>query len=89
MSVFEIIMLLCFGAAWPFSVRKSYRSRSNRGKSLLFLCVIEIGYVAGILHKALYNPDPVIVLYILNLVMVFADIILYFRNRRIQMGENS
>ena len=24
MSIFEVLMLLCFGAAWPFSIYKSY-----------------------------------------------------------------
>jgi len=36
MSMFEIIMLVCFGAAWPFSIYKSYTSRSNAGKSIFF-----------------------------------------------------
>ena len=27
MSPFEIIMLACFGAAWPASIYKSYKSR--------------------------------------------------------------
>ena len=51
MSIFEIIMLICFGAAWPLSIYKSYTSRSTEGKSVSFLIVILIGYVAGILHK--------------------------------------
>lgn len=81
MSVFEILMLVCFGAAWPFSIAKSWRSRSNAGKSLLFLLVVFIGYVSGIIHKALYAPDPVIGLYALNGTMVLADMLLYARNR--------
>ena len=80
MSVFEILMLVCFGAAWPFSIYRSYRSGTNAGKSLIFLIVVFIGYVSGVAHKLIYNPDPVIYLYALNGVMVFADIILYFRN---------
>jgi len=81
MSIFEIVMLICFGAAWPFSIYKSYRSKSNAGKSVLFLYVIGLGYVAGMLHKVFYNFDLVILLYILNGVMVFADIFLYYRNK--------
>ena len=82
MSVFETIMLVCFGAAWPFSIYRSYRSKSNRGKSVVFLFIVLIGYIAGILHKVLFNYDLVIILYIINAVMVFVDILLYFRNRK-------
>ncbi|UCD09040.1 MAG: hypothetical protein JSU79_11935 [Dehalococcoidales bacterium] len=82
MSVFEIIMLVCFGAAWPFSIYKSYSSKSTSGKSVVFLFIILIGYLAGLLHKILYNFDMVIVLYGINAVMVSIDILLYFRNRR-------
>ncbi len=85
MSIFEIIMLLCFGAAWPFSIYKSYKSRSVEGKSLLFLLVVFIGYWSGILHKIFYNYDSVIYLYILNLIMVGIDILLYIRNKRMSI----
>ncbi|MBU2538809.1 MAG: hypothetical protein KKH22_10235 [Proteobacteria bacterium] len=83
MSIFEIAMLVCFGAAWPFSLYRSYRSRTNAGKSLFFLAVVFMGYVSGILHKIFFSPDPVIGLYILNGAMVAGDILLYFRNRKI------
>ena len=83
MSMFEIIRLVCFGAAWPFSIYKSYTSRSNKGKSLFFLLVLLMGYSSGILHKLIYNFDSVIYLYVLNFCLVFTDIILYFRNKRI------
>ena len=43
MSIFEIIMLVCFGAAWPFSIYRSYKSRENSGKSIAFLIVVFIG----------------------------------------------
>jgi hypothetical protein len=80
-SVFEILMLLCFGAAWPFSIAKSWRSRSNAGKSILFLLVVFVGYVSGTIHKVLYAPDGVTFLYVLNGAMVLADMALYARNR--------
>ena len=83
MSMFEIIMLVCFGAAWPFSIYKSYTSRSNAGKSIFFLLVVLTGYLSGVLHKLIYSFDLVIYLYILNFCLVFTDIILYFRNKRI------
>lgn len=91
MSIFEIIMLLCFGAAWPFSIYKSYKSTSTAGKSLLFLVVVEIGYISGILNKVFYHPDNVIYLYFFNLFMVLIDMLLYIRNRRIEsdLGPHS
>ncbi|MDH4027239.1 MAG: hypothetical protein OEU95_00215 [Nitrospirota bacterium] len=83
MSIFEVVMLFCFGAAWPFSIYKSYKARTNNGKSIWFLYIVLLGYVSGIFHKAFYNPDPVIALYALNGSMVVIDIILYYRNRRL------
>jgi hypothetical protein len=83
MSIFEIVMLGCFGAAWPASIYRSFRSKTARGKSLLFLVVIEIGYVAGMLHKFFYSYDFVIFLYLLNFAMVFVDIVLWFRNKKL------
>lgn len=82
MSLLEMTMLICFGAAWPLSIYKSYTSKSTAGKSVFFLIIIMIGYVAGILNKLLYNYDFVIYLYILNLFMVFIDTMLYFRNSK-------
>ncbi|MCE5186904.1 MAG: hypothetical protein LLF76_12340 [Planctomycetaceae bacterium] len=83
MHIFEAIMLLCFGAAWPFSIYKSWKSRSCAGKSVIFLYIVLIGYAAGITHKILNSRDWVIALYSLNALMVLADILLYYRNARI------
>ena len=79
MSPFEIFMLICFGLAWPFSIATSIKTKRNSGKSLLFLYIVLAGYVAGCLHKAIYNHDIVIFLYILNGCMVAFDIALYHR----------
>lgn len=83
MSIFEAGMLLCFGAAWPVNIVKSWRTRSAVGKSLSFLVVIELGYICGITHKLLYSRDIVLILYLINFVMVLVDLLLYFRNRRL------
>ena len=80
MSVFEIVMLVCFGAAWPFSIYLSYRTRTNAGKSLPFLYIVLVGYMAGVLHKIFYSFDRVIFLYVVNGLMVGVDIIIYYRN---------
>lgn len=78
MSIFEAGMLLCFGASWPFQVTKTYKTKNVKGKSILFLWLIEIGYVLGMLHKVLYSPDIVFFLYLMNFILVGADMVLYY-----------
>ena len=87
MSIFEAIMLICFGAAWPLNIYKSIKTRSAVGKSVFFLLVVMLGYVAGITHKLLYSRDIVMVLYIINLIMVTIDTVLYYRNVRIEKAQ--
>ncbi len=82
MSIFEIIMLICFGLAWPFSIFKSYKSQTVKGKSLFFLIILIFGYISGILHKIFYNYDIVIFLYAINLIMVSVDALLFMHNKR-------
>ena len=90
-EILEIVMILCFGASWPFNVYKSYRARTAKGKSLLFLLLIELGYVAGIASKFL-NPAYmaafgekwyVLFFYFLNITMVGIDLLLYIRNKNL------
>ena len=81
MSVFEIIMMICFGAAWPFAIYRSWTSRSVDGKSFIFLAIVQVGYLAGILHKVFYRWDGVVALYIINLIMVTIDALIYLRNK--------
>jgi hypothetical protein len=88
MSIFEALMLLSFGAAWPTQIYKSYTSRKTAGKSVAFLYIVIFGYLAGITHKILYSRDIVMVLYIINLLMVSADIYLYYRNKAIEKKES-
>ncbi len=90
-EIFEIIMVVSFGASWPFNVIKSYKARTTKGKSLLFLCLIFFGYIAGITSKfvneaymnAFASKWYVLVFYILNFLMVGADLVLYVRNKRL------
>ena len=79
MSVFEVIMLVCFGLSWPLSIAKAVRTKVVSGKSPLFMAVICLGYVCGIIHKALYAMDWVILLYALNMMLVAVDLGLYVR----------
>lgn len=81
-------MLVCFGAAWPFSIYRSATSKSTSGKSIVFLLVLILGYIAGILNKILYDFDIVLFLYILNLLMVSTDALLWLRNRKLERAKN-
>lgn len=82
-TVFESIMLVCFGISWPISVYKSATSRSTKGKSVVFTFAIILGYIAGIIGKIVGgNLNYVLALYIINLAFVSVDLILYFVNRQ-------
>lgn len=78
MSIFEAIMLVMFGAAWPVNISKSLRTKSSKGKSPVFLILIEIGYISGMINKFLYSRDIVLVLYMINFLMVLTDLVLYY-----------
>ena len=84
-ELFEIIMVLLFGASWPFNVIKSYKSRTIKGKSIVFLTLVLIGYIFGIISKLLTPSYKwyVMFFYIVNFIMVGCDFILYFRNKKI------
>ena len=90
-ELLEIIMILSFGASWPFNVVKSFRARTAKGKSPVFLILILIGYVAGIAAKLTSEPYMaqfstkwyVLIFYVLNFVMVAIDLGMYVRNRRL------
>ncbi len=90
-EILEVVMIVSFGASWPMNVIKSYKARTAKGKSLWFLCLIVFGYIAGIISKFLNEAYMaefsqkwyVLFFYFLNLIMVCADLILYFRNRKL------
>lgn len=90
-ELLEVTMIVSFGFSWPLNVLKSYRARTTKGKSLAFLLLIFFGYIAGIASKFV-NEDYmnniadkwyVLFFYILNFIMVGADLVMYVRNRRI------
>ena len=83
MSIFEVTMLICFGSAWPASIYKSISSKTAKGKSIAFLIIVFVGYMAGILHKVFFNLDWVVTLYAVNGLMVLIDISITLRNREL------
>ncbi len=83
-QIFEALMVICFGLSWPLSIMKSYRSRTAKGKSILFILFIEAGYIFGIVSKLLAdNITYVFIFYVFNFIMVMIDIMLYIRNREL------
>ncbi|MHB9028511.1 MAG: hypothetical protein ACYC9O_07065 [Candidatus Latescibacterota bacterium] len=86
-TVFEGIMILSWGISWPAAVRKTLKTRSVEGVSILFLWLVFTGYVSGILFKIFAARaegfiNPVIILYLFNFFMVGAELILYYRFRK-------
>jgi len=90
-ELLEVIMIVSFGCSWPLNVIKSYRARTTKGKSLGFLLLISFGYIAGIASKFV-NKDYmahfsekwyVLFFYVLNFIMVGADLVMYVRNRKL------
>lgn len=86
-KVLEAIMLALFGISWPFNLLKSIRTKSTKGKSLLFLCLVDLGYMAGITSKFfstsfVWQTDWwVFAIYVINFSFVSADLLMYFINR--------
>lgn len=78
---FETAMIIFLGLSWPISVYKSWTSKTTKGKSLMFECLIFLGYVSGIIGKIVtHNITIVFIFYVLNLCMVGTDLCLYYRN---------
>ena len=83
-SIFETIMLVCFGLSWPLNVIKAYRARTAQGTSLPFIVLIITGYVAGIIAKIVtHQINYVFIVYLINLAIVLMNVIVYFRNVRL------
>ena len=88
-DLFEALTIFCFGLSWPISIRKSYISRTAKGKSLFFEVFLLIGYAFGIARKIIQvtlmgSTGFIFFLawgfYFLNFIEITIDMILYFRN---------
>ena len=90
-TLFETLMIICFGLSWPLSVYKSWKSRTAKGKSLQFEIFIWIGYIFGIAKNfiLLANGSSGWIFflgwafYFLNFIEITVDMLLYFRNVRL------
>lgn len=82
--VLEAGMLVCFGVSWPFNIAKSLRSRTAKGKSVIYEILVVVGYFFGLAAKIILGDvNYVMIFYIVDILMVTTDIILTFRNRRL------
>ena len=96
-EILEITMIVSFGISWPLNVLKSYRARTTKGKSLAFLLLIFFGYIAGIASKLVNETYMaqigenwyVLFFYVLNFIMVGADLLMYVRNSRLDKIANN
>lgn len=80
-SIFETIMLVCFGCSWPMNVIKAYKAGTAKGTSLTFIILIITGYLAGIAAKLLtHQINFVLIVYLINLAIVSVNLLVYFRN---------
>ena len=83
-EIFEIFMVICFFLSWPISIRKSWKSRTAKGKSVVFEFFLLAGYVFGVVSKLVVgNISYVMIFYIINFCAISIDVVLYFRNRKL------
>lgn len=80
-KILETVMLICFGFSWPLNLHKAYKARTAKGTSLPFIILIITGYIAGISAKIVSGQiNYVLIAYIINLLIVSLNVIVYFRN---------
>jgi len=92
-DILEALTIFCFGLSWPISIRKSYISRTAKGKSLFFELFILLGYAFGIARKIIQTSGGSsgfifylgFFFYVLNFITISIDVALYFRNRKLDL----
>ena len=83
----EIAMLCLFGCSWPFNIAKALRTRTAKGKSVVFEVLVIIGYLIGLFGKLYaYRQTGTLAysvwFYIADILMVSVDLVLYCINTR-------
>ena len=97
-DLLEALTIFCFGLSWPIAIRKSWVSRTAKGKSVLFELLLILGYAFGIVRKIIqivvFDSTGFLfylsfAFYIVNSIEIWIDILLYFRNRKLdKIAEN-
>ena len=101
-DLLEALMIFCFGLSWPISIRKSWTSRTAKGKSLFFEIFLLVGYIFGIVRKVILFANAVSAgqsegflfylswfFYVLNFIEISIDVALYFRNVKLDKERES
>ena len=97
-DLFEALTIFCFGLSWPISIRKSYVSRTAKGKSLFFEVFLLVGYAFGIARKTIQvavlgepKADTTlgVVIFILSFIEISVDVGLYFRNTKLDRAREA
>ncbi len=79
---FEMVMLICFGFSWPINLIKNIRAKTAKSTSGTFILLILIGYISGIIAKLMSGRlGYSFIFYIINVVIVMANLIVYIINR--------
>lgn len=87
-NILETIMIVSFGISWPINLAKAFRSRSTGGKSVLFDYFILFGYICGVASKIMTHTfNLAFYFYFPNIIMVACDILLYYRNRKLEKAN--
>lgn len=82
-EILETVMLICFGCSWPMSLIKNIKAKTAKGMSVGFTLLILTGYIAGITAKIINHGGAfVLAVYIFNLVVVSANLVVYFINKK-------
>ena len=98
-DLLEALMILCFGLSWPISIRKSWTSRTAKGKSLffeIFLLIFGIARKVILFSNAVANGQSEGFLfylswffYVLNFIEISIDVSLYFRNVKLDKARDA
>ena len=76
-------MMVTFGISWPINAIKAWQAGTAAGTSWMFIALITLGYVFGIAAKIISgNINWVLIVYLLNVVALAFNWIIFFRNRR-------
>jgi len=96
-ELFESLMVISFGVSWPMNIIRAYKGRTAKGTSIIFLSCIELGYISSIIWKLLTGDMQAFFagditkygcfFYLLNAVMVFIAIVIFFKNKALDIKE--
>ena len=76
-QLLEVVMLICFGLSWPISLIKTIRDKQAKSGNAPFMCLILLGYAAGIVAKLMTaGCNFVFYVYLLNILIVLANLII-------------